>query len=96
MARIDAQLAEVEKSLADGRQSILGGDTINYTDLAFAAIMGLWLQPAGFGGGKADAVQIERERCPTAMVRQIEAWISAFPLCTRFIEQTYQQRRGNN
>lgn len=90
---IDAQLAEVEKKLADGRQSILGGDTLNYTDLAFAAIMGLWLQPAGYGAGKADSVRIEREQCPAAMARQIEAWSAAYPLCTRFIEQTYLNQR---
>ncbi len=93
---IDAQLAQVEAKLADGRQSILGGDTLNYTDLAFAAIMGLWLQPAEYGGGKADAVRIERGQCPPAMVRQIEAWTAAYPLCTRFIEQTYRQHRGNS
>ena len=92
---IDAQLADVEKKLADGRQSILGGDALNYTDLAFAAIMGLWLQPAGYGGGKADAVRIEREQCPPAMIRQIEKWSTAYPLCTRLIDQAYQDR-GNS
>ena len=92
---IDAQLADVENRLADGRKSILGGDMSNYTDLAFAAIMGLWLQPPGYGGGKADTVRIEREQCPSAMIRQIETWSTAYPLCTRFIEQTYQER-GNS
>lgn len=94
--RIDAQLTEIEAQLADGRQSILGGDTINYTDLTFAAIMGLWLQPAEFGGGRAEAVRIERGQCPTGMVKQIERWIADYPLCTRFIEQTYRQHRGKN
>lgn len=93
---IDAQLADVEAKLADGRNSILGGDTINYTDLAFSAMMGLWLQPVEFGAGKADAVRIEREQCPSAMIRQIEAWSAAYPLCTRFIEQTYQHRENSS
>lgn len=91
---IDTQLAEVEAKLADGRKSILGGNEINYTDLTFAAIMGLWLQPAGYGADKANAVRIERDQCPSAMIRQIEAWSTAYPLCTRFIEQLYQDQRS--
>jgi glutathione S-transferase len=90
---IDRQLEEVEAKLADGRQSILGGDSLNYTDLAFAAIMGLWLQPEGYGAGKADAVRIESEKCPAAMLRQIEAWSESYPLSTRFIEQAYEHHR---
>ncbi len=90
---IDAQLADAESKLADGRKSILGGDVINYTDLAFASIMGLWLQPAGYGGGRADAVRVERHQCPSAMVKQIEAWSTAYPLATGFIEQTYRSER---
>ena len=43
---------EIETRLADGRRSILGGDTINYTDITFAAFGGLWLQPGGYAGGQ--------------------------------------------
>jgi glutathione S-transferase len=93
LAHVDALLTQVEEKLADDRKSILGGDTINYTDLTFAAIMGLWLQPAGYGGGKADTVRIEREQCPAAMIEQIEAWSRTYPLATAFIEQTYQNER---
>ena len=48
---IEALMAEVESKLGDGRKSILGGNTINFTDLTFTAIMGAWLQPQGYGGG---------------------------------------------
>jgi hypothetical protein len=90
---IDALLADTESKLSDGRSSILGGDKINYTDLTFASIMGAWLQPVAYGGGKADTVRIERDQCPKAMAEQIEAWSAAYPLATRFIEQIYRDER---
>jgi glutathione S-transferase len=89
--RIDATLAETEAMLADGRTSILGGDTINYTDLAFAAIQGIWLQPPGYGGGAG--IRIERDRVPPAMRRDIERWIEDYPAVTRFIETLYANER---
>ncbi len=90
---LDALLADVEEKLADGRQSILGGDDINYTDLAFAAIMGLWAMPPKFGGGKADTVRIEIERCPEAMQDEVAAWKRNFPRTTAFIERLYEEQR---
>ena len=89
--RIDAMLAETEAMLADGRTSILGGDTINYTDLAFAAIQGVWLQPPVYGGGAG--IRIERDRVPPAMRRDIERWIEDYPAATRFIETLYANER---
>jgi glutathione S-transferase len=90
---IEALLGEVESKLGDGRKSILGGNTINFTDLAFTAIMGAWLQPQGYGGGKADAVRIERDRCPARMVEEIETWSARYPLATGFMEQLYANER---
>ena len=90
---IQALLGEVESKLGDGRESILGGNTINFTDLAFSAIMGLWLQPQGYGGGKADAVRIELDRCPARMVEDIENWSARYPLTTNFMEQLYERER---
>ncbi|NND56990.1 MAG: hypothetical protein HKN57_07045, partial [Xanthomonadales bacterium] len=90
---IGTLLADVESKLADGRRSILGGDEINYTDLTFAAIMGLWLQPAGYGGGRADTVRITREQCPAGMITDIETWSTSYPLATRFIEKLYEEER---
>ena len=48
--RIEELLGEIETRLADGRQSILGGTEINFTDLSFAAFTGLWLQPGAYAG----------------------------------------------
>jgi glutathione S-transferase len=93
-AHLAKTLAEVEDSLADGRQSILGGDEINYSDIAFAAIMGLWVMPPAFGGGQADAVRIEIERCPPAMQAEIAAWKQTYPLVTAYVERLYVEQRN--
>ncbi len=90
---IAALLAEAEAKLSDGRKSILGGETINFSDIAFAAIMGLWLQPPAFGGGAADQVRIELERFPARMQEEIETWSKDYPLATGFIERIYQTER---
>lgn len=92
---INSLLGEVEAKLDDSRQSILGGDAINYTDIAFAAIMGLWLQPAGYGGGKADSVRIERQDAPEQMRAEIEHWTEKFPKATAFIENLYLDRQNS-
>ena len=91
---IDTLLAEVEALLEDGRKSILGGDVINYSDITFAAIMGLWLQPEAYGGGKADTVRIERTETPVAMRAEIERWSEQYPRATMFIQRLYQQERS--
>lgn len=71
---------------------MLSGNELNYTDLAFAAFTGVWLMPTGYGGGKADAVRIERDRAPAAMRADIERWIHAFPRATARVEQLYASR----
>jgi glutathione S-transferase len=92
--RIETLLAETEAKLADGRRSILGGETINYTDLAFAAIQGAWLQPEAYGGGAG--IRIERSRAPAAMRRDIERWIGDYPRVSRFIEDLYAEERDEH
>lgn len=93
---IDTLLSVVEVSLEDGRKSILGGDQINYTDITFAAIMALWLQPDAYGGGKADSVRIERNQMPEAMRTEIERWSELYPRSTRFIDNLYLTERVNS
>ena len=89
---IEALLEETEALLADGRRSILGGDTINYTDIAFAAIQGAWLQPEGYGGGAG--IRIERASVPAAMRQDIERWVEHYPRVARFIEDLYASERN--
>lgn len=93
VAHIESFLAEVETMLADGRSTLLGGELINFTDIGFAAISGLWLQPAGYGGGKADTVRISREQAPAGMRADIERWTTQFPITTAFIEGLYRDQR---
>ncbi len=93
VARIEELLADIDADLTDGRRSLLGDDDINYTDLAFAAFTGLWLMPVGYGGGKADAVRIERDRAPGGMRTDIERWIEAFPRAASWVEALYEIRK---
>ncbi|MDX1379942.1 MAG: glutathione S-transferase N-terminal domain-containing protein [Xanthomonadales bacterium] len=89
---VNKLLDEVEANLADGRQSILGGDEVNYTDMTFAAIMGLWALPANFGAGRADDVRVDPARWPPAMQDDVRAWKEAHPRATAFIERLYESR----
>jgi len=90
---IEELLSDVDTRLADGRRSILGGDDINYTDLAFAAFSGLWLQPPAYAGGKSEHSRIERSNIPTAMLADVERWLEDYPKASMFIENLYVQER---
>jgi glutathione S-transferase len=90
--RIEALLAELDADLADGRASLLGGETTNYTDIAFAAFTGLWLMVPGYGGGKADMVRLERERAPQSLRDDVERWRAAYPRAVTFVERLYETR----
>ena len=91
---IEDLLEDIDMRLADGRQSILGGDAINYADISFAALSGLWLQPLGYGGGKADSALIARNRVPSPMRADIERWIEDYPRATGFVARLYAEERG--
>ena len=89
--RIEELLGDVETRLADGRGSILGGDDINYTDLAFAAISGLWLQPEGYGGNTG--LRIEKDRLERPMREDVERWEEDHPRTAAFITSLYSNER---
>lgn len=90
---IEELLADIETRLADGRNSILGGDTSNYTDIAFAALTGAWLMPATYGGGMAEQARIERSEVPQPMRADIERWIEDHPIAIAFAEKMYAMER---
>jgi glutathione S-transferase len=92
--RIEGLLGDLEAEFADGRSSLLGGAALNYTDLAFAAFTGLWLTPPGYGGGKADAVRLERDRAPQAMRADIDRWIETYPRAVAWVEARYEARQA--
>ncbi len=90
---IEELLADMNETLADGRQSILGGEALNYTDYAFAAMTGIWLMPAGYGGGKAEHVRIERSQATNPMRADIERWVDAYPHAVGWVQRMYAERR---
>ncbi len=90
---IEALLAEIDATLSDGRASILRGDRRNYTDYQFAAMTGLWLQPRGYGGGKADHVRIERSQATNPMRADIERWIADYPTVVSWVQHLYAEER---
>ncbi len=94
VTHIEELLGDVNSWFEDGRRSLLGGETLNYTDFAFAAMAGLWVMPPGYGGGKADAVRIERDRAAEGMQKDINAWESSYPLAVAFTERLYKEERG--
>ena len=95
VARIEELLDEANNRLQDGRRSLLGGDALNFTDIAFAAMTGLWLQPAAYGGGKADAVRLQHDRAPAGMQKDIEVWRSGYPRVAEFVERLYAEERNH-
>ena len=90
---IEELLSDIDTRLADGRGSILGGDAINYTDIAFAALSGIWLRPDEYGGGAADDCRAERDEVPASMQAEAQRWIEDFPRATAFIERLYAEER---
>jgi len=90
---IEELLNETETQLADGRRSILGGDTNNYTDLDFAAMSGLWLQPQRYAAGKADNSRFTHEDLPAKMRADIDRWVEDHPKAISFVERLYEEER---
>ena len=94
MHYFDELLADIDTRLADGRRSILGGDTINYTDITFASFCGLWAQCEGYGGGMADDCRLERDEMPAAMQTDIKRWVEDHPRAAKFVEELYAAERN--
>ena len=90
---IESTLAAMETRLEDGQAALLGGSSSDYVDITFAALSGLWLQPQGYGGGRADAVRIERESAPPVMRQDVERWIANYPRCVAHMERLYREER---
>lgn len=92
---IDELFGDIDTQLADGRKSILGGDTINFTDITFAAYSALWMQPDGYGGAKAELCRINRDQMPVRMRADADRWLQDHPKAAQFVERMYaEERRG--
>ena len=90
---IEELLADLNAQLMDGRKSLLGGDTPNYTDFAFAAMVGVWLMPAEYGGGRAENVRFDRDRMPAPMRSDVESWEAAYPRAVEYVRTLYRDER---
>ncbi len=89
---IDEMLADVDTRVSDGRRSILGDAEPNYTDYAFAAIMGLWLQPQYYGGEHGRRSHIDNDARPRNMQDDIARWREDHPKAVAFVEALYTER----
>ncbi len=94
VSRIEALLGEANVWLADDRASLVNDGELNYTDLAFAAMSGLWMMCPQYGGGRADAVRIELQQAPLAMREDVERWSEKFPRVVGFVERLYREERN--
>jgi len=90
---IDELFGDIDTQLADGRKSILGGDTINFTDMTFAAYSALWMQPPGYGGAKAELCRINRDQMPDRMRADTDRWLEDHPKAAEFVERMYAEER---
>jgi glutathione S-transferase len=90
---IETTLADVEQRIDGESKSILGDNMSDYVDITFASLSGLWLQPSGYAGGRADAVRISRDIAPPGMKQDVERWVAAYPRCVAFIERLYAEER---
>jgi glutathione S-transferase len=93
---IEDLLTDIDTRLADGRRSILGGDQSNYTDIAFASMTGLWLQPKAYGGGQAAFARLERDQLPEKMRSDITRWIEDHPKAITLVDTLYAEERQND
>ena len=93
VSHIEKLLSDTETRISGNGASVLGDQEPNYTDFAFAAFSGLWLQPEAYGGGKARATRIEPEQVPNAMRADIQRWMETFPLSTAFVSSLYEEQR---
>ncbi len=90
---IEALLQEIDSSLADGRDSLLKDEAINFVDIAFASLSSLWVLPERFANGKSEPVRIGHEDAPAAMQADINRWIENYPRAYAFIDALYQTER---
>lgn len=93
MQSIEVLLEDMDTRLADGRAFVEGGETMDFTDISFAAMCGVWLQPETYGGGKAEAVRLHRERMPRPMQDDIRRWTEDYPRVLAFVERLYGKHR---
>ena len=91
-SRIRALLGDVDTALADG-PTLTGEDQPSFADFTFAALSGLWLQPANYAAGTAHHFSVPVEELPEGWRLDREAWTEAYPRASQFIADLYEQER---
>lgn len=91
--RMERALDAFEQRLGERAGYLDGGSEPDFTDIAFAAINSLWLQPAGFGGGAADGVRLATENLPQGMLEEITRWRQQYPAVVAHVERLYREER---
>ncbi|MEM9303905.1 MAG: glutathione S-transferase N-terminal domain-containing protein [Pseudomonadota bacterium] len=88
--RIEAFLQSMEERLVqDGG---LVGRTVDYTDLTFAALSSIWVQPENFARGQAKAARMEDERMPAGLLADRQRWQEQYPAVYSYIRRLYALR----
>ncbi|MEM1261079.1 MAG: glutathione S-transferase N-terminal domain-containing protein [Pseudomonadota bacterium] len=93
VTRLHEALQPFEERLRRNNPYLLGTNTADYCDIAFAAINALWRMPDGYGGGRADHVIIALEQLPPAMREETETLAAGFPAVSEFIDRLYLKER---
>jgi len=93
LVRISEVLQSMEDRLADGRQTLLGGDQISFVDITLAGLSGLWIQTPEYGGGRAGGVRLLPASLPAAMRAERQQWLERFPHVVALVERLYRDER---
>lgn len=91
--QIEALLAKVDIQLKDGRSFILGGDQPSFVDFSFAALSGIWINPPGYGNGRADAVMPGQDLVPEELKEQMALLKERYARSYNLVQRMYQEHR---
>ena len=94
VGRIEELLGEAEALLGDGRHALLGGETIDFTDLSLAGLSSIWLWPDNFANGRFENRRPEAADMPTAMREETQRWRERFPATAAHLDRLYSEERA--
>ena len=92
VAKSEEFLQRMEERLADGRQTLLGGEP-TFVDFALAALSAIWIWPQQYGGGRASAVRPADDEYPESMQAESAQWQQRFPRVHEYVLRLYATQR---
>ena len=93
MEQIEKVLGDAESLLADGRQTLLGGDAPDFIDLTLASLSSLWSWPENFAAGRYAADRPPVRELPYGLRVDAERWRERFPAAAAHIDRLYREER---